>query len=270
MEDHDTGFHDHDLSGGAVGVVAGAVREDRLALGGGTVSRVAAAGDTFTFSAADIHRVLHAGDAPAVTIHAYSPPLWRMGAYEIGGPASSAATPSPTPRSCARFPRSPEAEHPSSLTGGWPSSATSSPGTRCSPRAARTSGWSCRPRRTGGPRARSRSRRSCTRRSPTRCWRAASIGCGPTRPRRCTPPGPARRSSPPAPRAASRSASSSRRSTRSAATRAPARSTCTRPRRSRRTRRARCTRSASSARGRRSTTATRRASSAPRSAGART
>jgi predicted metal-dependent enzyme (double-stranded beta helix superfamily) len=84
MEDHDTGFHDHDLSGGAVGVVAGAVREDRLVLGGGTVSRVAGAGDTFTFTAADIHRVMHAGGAPAVTIHAYSPPLWRMGAYEVG------------------------------------------------------------------------------------------------------------------------------------------------------------------------------------------
>ena len=57
MEDHDTGFHDHDLSGGAVGVVAGAVREDRLVLGGGTVSRLARAGESFTFTAADIHRV---------------------------------------------------------------------------------------------------------------------------------------------------------------------------------------------------------------------
>ena len=62
MHDHDTGFHDHDLSEGAVGVVAGAVREDRLVLGGGTVSREVAAGGTFTFSASDIHRVLHAGD----------------------------------------------------------------------------------------------------------------------------------------------------------------------------------------------------------------
>ena len=84
MEDHDTGFHDHDLSSGAVGVVAGAVREDRLVLGGGTATRVARAGDSFTFTAADIHRVVHAGEAPAVTLHAYSPPLWRMGAYEVG------------------------------------------------------------------------------------------------------------------------------------------------------------------------------------------
>jgi predicted metal-dependent enzyme (double-stranded beta helix superfamily) len=84
MDDHDTGFHDHDLSSGAVGVVAGSVREHRLVLGGGTVSRVAEAGETFTFAASDIHRVIHAGDVPAVTIHAYSPPLWRMGAYEVG------------------------------------------------------------------------------------------------------------------------------------------------------------------------------------------
>lgn len=42
-------------------------------------------GETFHFSAADIHRVRHTGSDPAVTIHAYSPPLLRMGAYEIDG-----------------------------------------------------------------------------------------------------------------------------------------------------------------------------------------
>jgi predicted metal-dependent enzyme (double-stranded beta helix superfamily) len=83
MDDHDTGFHDHDLSGGAVAVVAGAVAEDRLALGGPPVTREFVAGQTFHFSAADIHRVRHTGAEPAVTIHAYSPPLWRMGAYEV-------------------------------------------------------------------------------------------------------------------------------------------------------------------------------------------
>jgi quercetin dioxygenase-like cupin family protein len=83
MADHDTGFHDHDLSAGAVHVVSGAVREDRLTLGGAPTSRVVAAGSSFAFAASDIHRVLHHGDEPAVTIHAYSPPLWRMGAYEV-------------------------------------------------------------------------------------------------------------------------------------------------------------------------------------------
>lgn len=82
-DEQDTGFHDHDLSCGAVAVVAGSVREERLTLGGPPRTRIAAAGEAFTFSAADIHRVSHEPGEPAVTIHAYSPPLWRMGAYEI-------------------------------------------------------------------------------------------------------------------------------------------------------------------------------------------
>jgi predicted metal-dependent enzyme (double-stranded beta helix superfamily) len=84
--DHDTGFHDHDLSAGAVAVVAGAVREERLVLGRPVdepIARTVAAGGSFDFGAADIHRVLHTGEAPAVTIHAYSPPLVRMGSYAI-------------------------------------------------------------------------------------------------------------------------------------------------------------------------------------------
>jgi predicted metal-dependent enzyme (double-stranded beta helix superfamily) len=83
MDDHDTGFHDHDLSAGAVGVAAGAVREERLVLGGAPVERVVSAGESFSFGPSDIHRVAHAPGAPAVTVHAYSPPLWRMGAYEV-------------------------------------------------------------------------------------------------------------------------------------------------------------------------------------------
>ena len=83
MNDHDTGFHDHDLSAGALSVVRGSVCEERLVLGGAPSSRTISAGDTLTFAASDIHRVAHAGSEPAVTLHAYSPPLWRMGAYEI-------------------------------------------------------------------------------------------------------------------------------------------------------------------------------------------
>jgi hypothetical protein len=83
MDDHDTGYHDHDGSAGAVAVIEGSVREERLRLGSPPLERLATAGQSFTFGAADIHRVRHAGDRPAVTIHAYSPPLWRMGAYEI-------------------------------------------------------------------------------------------------------------------------------------------------------------------------------------------
>ncbi|MCW2991325.1 MAG: cysteine dioxygenase type [Solirubrobacterales bacterium] len=83
MDDHDTGFHDHDVSSGAVHVVQGLILEERLRIGRDPVARTFGPGATFDFSSSDIHRVAHAGGGPAVTIHAYSPPLWRMGAYEI-------------------------------------------------------------------------------------------------------------------------------------------------------------------------------------------
>jgi predicted metal-dependent enzyme (double-stranded beta helix superfamily) len=84
MGDHDTGFHDHDVSAGAVAVVGGGVREQRLVIDGPPQDRRFAAVDTFHFSPADIHRVRHAGSEPAVSLHVYSPPLLRMGAYVVG------------------------------------------------------------------------------------------------------------------------------------------------------------------------------------------
>ena len=83
MKDHDTGFHDHDISSGALAVVEGRVREERLGLKGMASNVLLRPGGSVDFGASDIHRVTHGGGGPAVTIHAYSPPLWRMGAYEI-------------------------------------------------------------------------------------------------------------------------------------------------------------------------------------------
>jgi predicted metal-dependent enzyme (double-stranded beta helix superfamily) len=83
MPGHDTGFHDHDLSSGAVTVVDGSVCEERLRIGGGVSSAVYGPGEVFDFTSSDIHRVTHAGAAPAITLHAYSPRLRRMGAYAI-------------------------------------------------------------------------------------------------------------------------------------------------------------------------------------------
>src|SRR4051794_25915139 len=83
MDDHDTGFHDHDVSSGAVAVAAGALRDERLTVGAGARSRTYGRGESFDFGPSDIHRMSHAGGGPAISIHAYSPPLQRMGAYEV-------------------------------------------------------------------------------------------------------------------------------------------------------------------------------------------
>jgi mannose-6-phosphate isomerase-like protein (cupin superfamily) len=83
-DDQDTGFHDHDESAAAVAVIMGQIREERLRIGSSPRTRVLGAGSTITIPATAIHRVLHAGEGPAVTIHAYSPPLSRTGAYRVG------------------------------------------------------------------------------------------------------------------------------------------------------------------------------------------
>jgi len=81
---NDTGFHDHDISRGAVAVVEGEVVEERLALGGEPRRIRHPAGAVFAFDASHVHRMHQDAAVPAVTIHAYSPPLWRMGAYAVG------------------------------------------------------------------------------------------------------------------------------------------------------------------------------------------
>ena len=83
MDDHDTGFHDHDRSAGAVAVARGRIREERLRVGGPPVARIFGAGDVLDFQASDIHRVAHEAGEPAVTIHVYSPPLRAMGSYVV-------------------------------------------------------------------------------------------------------------------------------------------------------------------------------------------
>jgi Cysteine dioxygenase type I len=81
---NDTGFHDHDVSSGAVAVVDGEIIEERLVLGGAPRRLRHRAGESFDFDAAHVHRMCQDSDVPAVSIHAYSPPLWRMGSYAVG------------------------------------------------------------------------------------------------------------------------------------------------------------------------------------------
>lgn len=82
MPGHDTGFHDHDHSAAAIAVLEGAITEERLSIGG-AVSRELTRGDTVAIAREAIHRVRHAGGGPATTLHVYSPPLARVGTYEV-------------------------------------------------------------------------------------------------------------------------------------------------------------------------------------------
>jgi Cysteine dioxygenase type I len=80
----DTGLHDHDLSSGAVRVVAGELSEDRLVMGEpGIVTTAHPAGAGFSFDSSRIHDVRNGGGEPSVSLHLYSPPLERMGYYEV-------------------------------------------------------------------------------------------------------------------------------------------------------------------------------------------
>jgi hypothetical protein len=81
---NDTGWHDHDISSGAVGVVQGRLVEHNLAIGRDSAATEVPAGDIYCFGPEHIHR-LTGLDQGNVSIHAYSPPLWRMGQYSVSG-----------------------------------------------------------------------------------------------------------------------------------------------------------------------------------------
>jgi predicted metal-dependent enzyme (double-stranded beta helix superfamily) len=80
--ENDTGWHDHDISAGAVAVVAGALKECNPRIGGPHVETEIAEGRSFSFGPDHIHRLVGEADR-SVSIHAYSPPLWRLGQYSI-------------------------------------------------------------------------------------------------------------------------------------------------------------------------------------------
>jgi hypothetical protein len=82
LPENDTGWHDHDTSGGAVHVVDGALEEHALLVGAPERRTVHRAGASFAFAPSHIHRLTCPVDR-AVSIHAYSPPLWRLGQYTV-------------------------------------------------------------------------------------------------------------------------------------------------------------------------------------------
>ncbi|MER6395235.1 cysteine dioxygenase family protein [Kitasatospora sp. NPDC059973] len=79
-----TGFHDHGGSRGAFAVALGELEE--LSLGGpeqGLLIRRITAGTARAFGPEYVHDVRNTGAGPAVTLHAYSPPLDSMAHYEL-------------------------------------------------------------------------------------------------------------------------------------------------------------------------------------------
>jgi hypothetical protein len=82
----DTGYHDHDRSQGAVFVCDGVLFEDYFHRDEDGWIREKTnrhdAGGSFDFDSTYIHGVRYADGEPAVSVHCYSPALWRMGHYE--------------------------------------------------------------------------------------------------------------------------------------------------------------------------------------------
>jgi hypothetical protein len=84
VDEQDTGWHDHDVSSGAVAVVEGELLEERLVLAGAPHRRLLPAGTGTRFDPSHVHRLrLGDGQERAVSVHAYSPPLWRLGVYTV-------------------------------------------------------------------------------------------------------------------------------------------------------------------------------------------
>lgn len=93
MDDHDTGFHDHDVSCGGVHVIEGGIFEERLGFGTDHLERLVGPGETIEFAPSYIHRFRPKDGIPTVTIHVYSPPLRTMGAYHQGADGALIRTP---------------------------------------------------------------------------------------------------------------------------------------------------------------------------------
>jgi Cysteine dioxygenase type I len=84
LPENDTGWHDHDTSSGAVSVIEGALEEHALLVARPERRTRYGAGTSFSFGPSHIHR-LTCAEPRAVSIHAYSPPLWRLGQYSVDG-----------------------------------------------------------------------------------------------------------------------------------------------------------------------------------------
>ena len=78
MPGQSTGFHDHGDASGAFAVALGTLQERRI-----TVDRTVSAGQARGFGPGYVHDVGNVSDAPAVSVHVYSPPLSAMNRYDL-------------------------------------------------------------------------------------------------------------------------------------------------------------------------------------------
>jgi len=79
-----TGFHDHGRSAGAFAVAVGSLRERSAAAGRVDLcDRAVTQGAARSFGPAYVHDVRNDTTEPAVSIHAYSPPLSSMRRFDV-------------------------------------------------------------------------------------------------------------------------------------------------------------------------------------------
>jgi Cysteine dioxygenase type I len=79
-----TGFHDHGDAAGAFAIADGELLETTARVGDSAVrGRTLTAGAVRSFGPAHLHDVRNAAGRPAVSVHAYSPPLSLMRRYEM-------------------------------------------------------------------------------------------------------------------------------------------------------------------------------------------
>jgi Cysteine dioxygenase type I len=79
-----TGFHDHGHAAGAFAVAQGGLSERAVAGAGRRVRhRTVPAGGVRSFGTHHVHDVINVFGEPAVSVHAYSPPLTAMRRYDL-------------------------------------------------------------------------------------------------------------------------------------------------------------------------------------------
>lgn len=97
-----TQLHDHGGSSGAFAVMDGELTEAVVAGGSTLHDTTRRAGEAVGFGAHYVHDVRNLSDAPAVSVHAYSPPLTTMTYYDLNDgrldAIASLATDDPEPQ----------------------------------------------------------------------------------------------------------------------------------------------------------------------------